>query len=553
MTKQPTSTVRRTSLAAVIATGLMLASGVTNAATTSTRQAPYVQPGTALTDTTLGIGTVIGGVDMLSISLGFAIAAPINKGRGWFYLVETNNLGKSWSVRAPLPTRSFVGIYGWGNEPSIDFVTPRIGYVSLLDGPLWVTMDRGSTWSKVRTPGIDVSYALTTDTMSVVSDRCSAPASESPASCSSDLSQYRVGATSPYRTVKIPAIGVGKWRAGEVLEAQSPASVVIQEGRDTPRSSLLSTTDAGASWYELDNPCKQLSINQLLISAGDDWQLTCFGDAAATQGTSELWSSLDGGMTWIILAQANEEGLDVGDIRDVSNTLYAGGHGILFAALGGAAGGVEVSTDGGSHWTLANVATSIYGGASETISTFGPRGAIVSIQADAQFLTLNATSWTQLPTLPAGKYRGLSVCSAATGTTISLGTEETGIPADVRDYPLVFTNDSDRACYLNGIPEVHAKRDELRGPVGPAAYADTSTGRGGFVILKAQGGRASVAFGVQAAHSYPRQYCVPRTMNSLKVRFNSSTFELRTPNWLVCRDIGMTSVEGITRGVENWI
>ncbi len=531
----------------------MLVSGVTDAATTSTLQAPHVQPGTTLTDTTLGSGTVIGGVDMLSVSLGFAIAAPIDKGRGWFYLVETTNLGKSWTVRALLPTPSFVGIYGWGNEPSLDFVTPKIAYLSQYDGPLWVSDDGGATWSKVLTPGIDPSYALATDTVSVVSDRCSAAASESPESCSSDLSQYRVGATSPYRTVRIPAIGVGQWRAGEVLEAQSPASVVIQEGRDTPRSSLLSTADAGASWVQLDNPCKQLSINQLLVTVGGEWQLTCFGDAGMSQGTSELWSSHDGGGTWKILAQANEEGLDVGNIRDVSNTLYAGGHGILFAALGGAAGGVEVSMDGGSNWRLANVATNIYGGAPEIISTFGPRGAIVSIQADAQFLTLNATSWTQLPTLPAGRYRGLSVCSAAKGTTISLGTEETGIPADVRDYPLVFTNDSDRACYLNGIPEVHAKRDGLRGPVGPPARADTSTGRGGFVILKAHGGRASVAFGVQAAHSYPRRYCVPRTMNSLQVRFNSSTFELRTPNWLVCRDIGMTSVEGITRGVENWI
>jgi hypothetical protein len=553
VTKRSTSTLRRACLAVVVAAGSILASGVTGAVTSTTLKAPYVKPATPLTDTTLGTGTVIGGVDMLSNSLGFAMAAPIEKGRGWFYLVETTNLGKSWTVRAPLPTPPFVGIYGWGNEPSIDFVTPKIGYLSLYDGPLWVTDDDGSTWSKVLTPGIDPSYALGTDTMSVVSDLCSAPASESPESCPSDLSQYRVGATSPYRTVRIPAIGVGKWRAGEVLDALSSERVVIQEGRDTPRSSLLSTSDAGAHWRHLDNPCKQLPISQLLITVRGGWQLTCFGDAAMTQGTSELWGSHDAGGAWRIVAQANEEGLDEGDIRDVSNTLYAGGQGVLFAALGGATGGVEVSTDGGSYWTLANIATNLYGGAPETMSTFSARGAVVSVQSDAQFLTLNGATWTQLPTLPAGTYEGLSVCTEATGTKISLGTEEKGIPADVRDYPLVFTNDSDRACYLNGIPVVHSQRDGSRGSVGPAAYSETSNARGGFVILKAQGGRASVALGVQAAHSYPRRYCVPRTMNGLNVRFNSSTFDLRTPNWLVCHDIGMTSIEGIARGVENWV
>jgi hypothetical protein len=501
---------------------------------------------------TLGMGTAIGGVDMVSSSLGFAIAAPINSGRGWFYLVTTDNLGTSWSVRAPLPTPSYMGPYGWGNEPSIDFVSSTTGYLSSNNSPLWLTANGGATWSKVRVPGIDLSFAIGAGTVSIVSDACSPSATPQPAACPSVLSQFRVGAISPYRTIGIPAIGAGKWRAGEVLDTLSPEEVVIQEGSGEPRTSLLVTSDAGARWHQLDNPCKQLPINQLLITAGGAWQLTCFGDGGMSQGTSELWESPNGGATWRILAQASEEGLDEGGFHDVSNTLYAG-HGILYAALGGAAGGLEVSTDGGSHWMLVDLALNIYGGAPETMSTFGARGAVVSVQSQAQFLTLNGTKWTQLPPLPAGSFQGLAICSEVGGTKISLGTEEKGVPADIRDYPLIFTNDSDRPCYLNGTPLVHSRRAGSKGLVGPAAFAATSNVRGGYVILRAHGGRASVAFGVQAAHSYSRRYCVPRTMNVLSLHFNSSTFDLRTSNWLVCRDIAMTSIEGVAQGVENWM
>jgi hypothetical protein len=114
---KPSIWPRSAAMSLVIATVLALMTGVVNASSVTTLRAPYVRAGTSLRDTTLGPGTVLGGVDMLSASWGYAIAAPIYNGRGWFYLVKTSNLGRSWSVQAPLPTPSFKGIYGWGNEP----------------------------------------------------------------------------------------------------------------------------------------------------------------------------------------------------------------------------------------------------------------------------------------------------------------------------------------------------------------------------------------------------------------------------------------------------
>jgi hypothetical protein len=95
-------------------------------------------------------------------------------------------------------------------------------------------------------------------------------------------------------------------------------------------------------------------------------------------------------------------------------------------------------------------------------------------------------------------------------------------------------------------------RDDQTLPVGPSA-SPFDNGRGGFVTLKAHGGRASVAFGLQAAHSYPRKYCRPRTSSGLRISFDEpSAFYLSTPNWLVCATPAMASVEGVTGGVANW-
>jgi photosystem II stability/assembly factor-like uncharacterized protein len=525
--------------------------GAFSGAATSRLQAPYVRAGTPLNDTTLGAGTVLGGITMYSDSSGYAMAAHLWKGRGWFYLVRTTNLGDTWTVRAALPIASFIGIYGWGNSPTLRFVTARIGYLQAYQGPLWVTSDAGLKWSKVSTPGIDPNYVIGANAVFVTSDLCKEPTTANASTCPSDLSIYRQGAVSPFRSVVVPGVGAGPWRAAQVLDAITKVTQVVVEGRGQLRSSLLVTTDAGASWHQVANPCAGLVVQQVIATSPANWLLGCYGDAAMNQGTNELWGSLNDGHSWSLVAEGSEQGFQKGGLFDVPSTYYLSGRGTLLAALGGATGGVQYSTDHGLQWHFANLRLDMYGGSPESISTFGATGAILSVQNQAAFRTLNAITWTALPSLPAGLYRGLSICSPQ-GTSVSLGTEETGLPASVRDYPLVFTNDAPRACYLNGVPNVQTLRDDQKFPVGPPASAYES-GRGGFVVLKAHGGQASVAFGIQAAHSYPRKFCRPRTISGLKIGFDEpSAFYLTTPGWLICATPDMTSVEGVTRGVANW-
>lgn len=543
----------RTVVASLTALGLFVQSGTANAASSHPLKAPYVRPGTPLTDTTLGLATTFGDVDMRSDSLGFAIAGPVNKGRGWFYLIRTSNLGNGWRVVAPLPVPSYVGPYGWGNAPSINFVSPSIGYLSLYQGPLWVTTDGGQKWTKMSTPGIWPTYSISDNVMFVTSDVCTKPTPDNPEQCASDLSQYHVGSVLPIRSVTIPDIGAGKWRAAQVLDALTSRSVVVVEGRDELPSSILVTTTAGGTWGRLINPCTGLSVSQLVTLGPKDWLLTCFGGGGMNQGTSELWRSPWGGNLWSLVAKASEQGPDLGDIRDVANTIYAGNSGTLFAALGGAAGGVEYSTDQGAHWISAHVALGQFGGAPETMTTFGASGAVVSAQNFGSFRTLNGTTWSPIPSLPSGRFKGLSICTSAKDTKVSLGSEQKGIPADMRDYPLIFTNDAKAACYLNGVPSVQTVAGTQHRALGGAAFAGASSGRADFVIVKAKGGTASVGFAIQDAHSYQRSYCVPRRVSGLSIKFAApSSFYLRTPNWLVCMGIGTTFIENVTPGIANY-
>lgn len=539
-------------LSTLVATSAAVSMIGSQAVASGTLRAPYVAPGTLLTDTTLGAGTTFGDVDMLSTSLGFAVAAPVNHGRGWFYLVQTHDLGDSWSVRAALPVPPFVGTYGWGNAPTIDFLNAKVGYLSLFDGPLWVSDDGGLVWTRVATPGIAPTFAVAGDRIAVVSAVCHRATPVYPSRCPSKLSLYFLGAATPYFTASLPVAGAGPWRAGYALAMLSSSTVLVVQGRGTPRSSLLETNNAGANWRRVRNPCAQLNINQLLIERGGRWLLSCFQDGGMNQGTTELWDSSDGGRVWRELAHASEQGLNRGGIGDVSNTLYDGDRGLLFAALGGAAGGVKYSTDGGTKWLRSDVELSIYGGAPETMSTFGATGAVVSAQNFASYRTLNASTWTPLPALPAGSFEGLSVCTSK-ATTAGLGRGVSGIPSSSTDFAVTFTNQGRVACYLNGVPQVQPVRGASRTPVGRLSFQESANKRGGFVVLRAKGGRASIALEVQSHASYSRSYCRAATIDGFEVRFNApATFYLSTRVRSICRSISTTGVEGITAGVVNW-
>jgi photosystem II stability/assembly factor-like uncharacterized protein len=533
----------------VVATTTVVAATASDAISSS--QPPSVREGSRLTDTTLGTGTQLDTVDMLSSSLGFGVASPSNEGRGWFYLVKTTDLGNSWTVQHVLPLPSYVGMYGFNADPEIHFVNAKVGYTSVQNGPLFVTTDGGAIWSEMSVPGIWPTYVLSGDVVSVVSDVCTEPVPVyGPLRCPSQFTQFRLGSSTPLRTSPIPALGrAGEWRAATAMASVSPKSVVVSEGgREGEDSSLLITRNGGRSWNLLDDPCQGLMVNQLLSSDPHRWLLYCFIDGGMNQGDSELSASSNQGASWTTVAHANEDGLDVGDIRDVDNSIVArSDEAVLYGALGGAAGGLEISRDGGTNWTLTSIQTNLYGGAPEYVSLFGSAGAIFGVVSGPQYRSTNGRTWVELPALPAGKYRGHLICTLAQGTRAKRGASVKGIPGTTIDYPVAFTNRGTSACYLNGIPLAQPV-GPLKSAVGPSAYPQGQNGRGGFVVLKAHGGVATIVFERQAPN-YPRSYCAPKVMRGITIRFAPpSSFYVSVPSSKVCTGVSTTDVEGVVAG-----
>jgi photosystem II stability/assembly factor-like uncharacterized protein len=515
--------------------------------------APVIRIGTPLTTTTLGLSTQIESVDMLSSTVGFAIAANSTPGvRNWLYLARTSDAGSHWAVVGSLPYPSFT--QGWPfSSPTLDFVSNAVGYVSSPQGgSIFVTVNGGSKWSKVTTPGIWPTFAVSSPTVLAVSDICKgALPAYGPLQCPSVLSLYRIGQTKPASTFSIPAVGVGKWRAAVALAAFWPTTAVVLEGgTEGTLSSLQETTNAGRTWHSLSDPCEHLTIQQLLTPSTNHWLLSCFLGGGMMQGANKLWSSNDGGRSWTLEAYSGEQQYYVGNIADTWNTLAVSGNGqILFSAIGGAAGGIETSTDGGHHWTLAPIHANS-GGALEYLSIFGPTGAIMGVQSGGVWRTLDGTHWAPL-LLVAGKYKGHSICTSGRGVTVSRG--RTGVAAGTAYTAVVFTNDGDQSCYLNGVPAVQPVSGPHRSAVGPAAWGYSTSGRGGFVVLKAHGGKASVSLGVETAANIPAKSCIPKGATGITMRFNPPAnfyVSLGRSPVAVCTTQPTTGVWGVVPGVR---
>jgi photosystem II stability/assembly factor-like uncharacterized protein len=515
--------------------------------------APVIRIGTPLTTTTLGLSTQIESVDMLSSTVGFAIAANSTPGvRNWLYLARTSDAGSHWAVVGSLPYPSFT--QGWPfSSPTLDFVSNAVGYVSSPQGgSIFVTVNGGSKWSKVTTPGIWPTFAVGSPTVLAVSDICKgALPAYGPLQCPSVLSLYRIGQTKPASTFSIPAVGVGKWRAAVALAAFWPTTAVVLEGgTEGTLSSLQETTNAGRTWHSLSDPCEHLTIQQLLTPSTNHWLLSCFLGGGMMQGANKLWSSNDGGRSWTLEAYSGEQQYYVGNIADTWNTLAVSGNGqILFSAIGGAAGGIETSTDGGHHWTLAPIHANS-GGALEYLSIFGPTGAIMGVQSGGVWRTLDGTHWAPL-LLVAGKYKGHSICTSGRGVTVSRG--RTGVAAGTAYTAVVFTNDGDQSCYLNGVPAVQPDSGPHRSAVGPAAWGYSTSGRGGFVVLKAHGGKASVSLGVETAANIPAKSCIPKGATGITMRFNPPAnfyVSLGRSPVAVCTTQPTTGVWGVVPGVR---
>jgi hypothetical protein len=496
--------------------------------------------GVEITDTSFGLGTTIYAVDMLTSSFGYGVAASTSQKRDEYHLVQTTNLGTTWTNVGVLPLAPSSS-FGPGNPLTLIFTSHDVGYVKSSDGPVFLTRDAGVQWERVLTPGIWPTVALVGSTLGVVSEVCrgTLPA-YGPARCPSYLSRFHLGATTPFSSRVIPAGGHSPWRGAILLSGTTPNRFVVVEGEINGPGygpySLLSTSDAGQSWQPIANPCSHNMVNQLLVVSKDKWLLYCFLGGGMMQGTSQLSLSTNQGTTWKLVALASEmhgsSKLGIGDV-DYQMVLSQNGR-ILYGADNGAAGGIRQSLNGGRTWMPAKVSIES-GGAPEYLSTFGPTGAIGGALGGPLFRTVNGTTWLALPGLPAGKDDGLALCSTDRGTYAKA--HYSYVQNHQWEYVVTFTNHSSHGCYLNGDPSVQATMGTERHAVGPRSALGNGPGTAPFVKLKPNGGEASLLLYLSTDITQPSSQCGRSAMDAVTLHFTiPTTFSVPVGRHFICSE-----------------
>ena len=514
-----------------IATAATLTSILSQSTASDAAGLSLVRPGTVLTNTALGGFSELGQIDMLTPTLGYALAVhPGPKGTYVYYQVRTTDLAKTWTVVGKLPISpqdypTFTGFTSMASSPFIYFVSRDVGYVGGPNGFVYVTDDAGTTWARVMTPGSSPTYGVNGSTMSVVSGHCSQSVGASTATCQNLLSEYRVGSTHPESSVTVP---VTSRSAGMVtLLAVAPNSTQVvnvnTDNGSTP-TSLLITRDNGRQWGRLSNPCSGLPIDQLVVGAHSQWLLACFRDEGMSQGPARLFRSTNEGASW---------STDINTSRGTTLSYELSGDGrTIYGLVSNPAGGLIHSTDGGRHWT-SDLTLGYDGGAPESISNFGPTSAIYQILQGPVYVTRDSSTWRILPQLPAGKYRGLNICTT-TSVDVSLRRSKYG----GLWYTYVdFANKGGAACYLNGVPTLQPLN--LHGAsVGPPIAVEPGNSDGDFIVLKAHSGIANIALLINTPpHSATSRLCDSVEASALRINFgapSSFRLSLRTKQISTC-------------------
>jgi photosystem II stability/assembly factor-like uncharacterized protein len=455
------------------------------------------QPWPLLTNVSLGTGTQIDSVDFVSQFLGYGIASNSYEGSSKhatepFYLVSTTDQGTRWRLgpRVPLPPTKGAGPY---RVPLVDFVTPSIGYVGEQEGAggdVQVTIDAGVHWTKLRTPGVDEAFAVSGATVAVVTSLCH---NGEDSRCPARLSLFHEGSATPYESHTLPLpVWAGLSQLYPALTAISATTYAFVDGQSFGRpSTMLETTNGGATWRRIPDPCGKIQVNQLLAESTSSWLLACWQDEGMSQGPGSLWQTTNSGANWSSIRDTVHAGAGLTNVGvDASVLSYDSNDRIIYGTVYSPAGGLEYSVDGGRRWTFDSDPDMNDGGAAESLATFGSSGAVLDELHGELFRTLNGTSWTALPGLPPGRFRGNPVCRAST-----VSVSESGRVRDLGGWKelLNFTNNSDHTCYLYGTPELQKVAGPTRSKVGwPSQYLGNYGTGAKYVTLSALGGVATV-------------------------------------------------------------
>jgi len=379
-----TGTVRKLGALAAVAMTLMLAgcSSSVSPPTTTTKPLNGNVISSIHTIATPHSGSVIPATDVINLEMftsrsGVAVLfsplAPLCKhkckggvpARYRDYLAATSDGGQTWGTTGKLPANFNPGAT---YALKLAFRNPDEGYVQSTDPvETLFTDDGGRAWSKLRTSGWPTALSLAGPSLWIISELCPASLLLPDGLCPSKLLTYRLGHLTPASETPIPTEGIrasegisASTRAATLFDRLGPSSAVVEEGGEGSPSSLLLTTDSGKQWAILDDPCEGLVPTGLVAPSRTHWYLYCELDGGMYRGPTVLYATSDQGINWMLVAEANPEGPNRGNMDpEIAFDLTVSGNGRVLWLLG-AVDGVSSSIDGGRDWTFTHTATGGY-------------------------------------------------------------------------------------------------------------------------------------------------------------------------------------------------
>ncbi|MHB8379760.1 MAG: beta propeller repeat protein [Acidimicrobiales bacterium] len=373
-------------------------------------------PGSSLNQVSLGPGTQLRAVDMLSMEFGFGVAGA--NGVGWNpdYLVTTKDGARHWQV----VQRMRVAVVAPANsvEPNptlLSFPTRATGYVSTSTG-VDVTTNGGLTWTPVNLGRVldwrADRYGLVAVTRACVQG------------CPLDVVTAPLGSVALRpRVIHLPSRFSDERVSAMALEGRG--EWVLTNSPAVPSGDPHLWTISGNRLAPMADPCRGLEpegyvTTQLLVGHAGTY-LYCFADTGMNQGYNELWYRARGSSAWLVRQKVSPFSTagrgSLGDSQFLLGLVNGGAR--LVAISEGAYTGPFSSADGGRTWSgtrSSSLATE--GGAPMSVSPWGG-GAIMLSSEGALFGTSSGGRILPYP-LPTGVASKIPWCSPQ-ATSVNLG------------------------------------------------------------------------------------------------------------------------------------
>jgi photosystem II stability/assembly factor-like uncharacterized protein len=314
-------------------------------------------PSSALTQSPIAplpVGTVLNAssvtaIQMFTATRGVAIATFWNKSFTTIensYLTTTVNGGTSWRITGVLPTGSwYPSVLG---AEQIAFVSAREGYIAqpAPRGPLF-TSNGGRTWQSLVFPGESPSMSLFKGDLVVSAERC--PAGEVGTNrCVTHLGTFPLGSRTPTSDSVVPSLLAGSAKiTPQVLALSGSIGLAVED------STLIATSNSGASWRQVTNPCPVEGPGEVQLASDSRWYMLCGRGVGMMKAYNWIYKTANNGRTWTLVAKGSPLRNDGDGYIGYSVNAFGVSSDGQEMWIDGGPGFLQVSSDGGRQWQFA--------------------------------------------------------------------------------------------------------------------------------------------------------------------------------------------------------